>query len=749
MAVKITMKVEPVVGYTFGGSETQGNASMKEVLGGKGANLAEMASIGVPVPAGFTIPCSASVRYKGYKDNGPAMGAFLNSLWVSVFKGLKFIQQVEGELALVSVRSGSRVSMPGMMDTILNVGITSANLDAHIEKMGARTTYDSYRRLIQMYSSVALGVPMDKFEAILTEERVAAGVATDAELSARVLSQVVTRYLALLESLNVEFPDTFEEQLQGAILSVFRSWDNPRAVEYRKINGIPEEWGTAVNVQAMVFGNLNDKSATGVLFTRDPATGQNQVVGEYLVNAQGEDVVAGIRTPLPLSDMASWNPEILDSLVETVSTLENHYKDMQDVEFTIQDGKLYILQTRNGKRSAASAFRIAYDLAEEGLITKDEAVGRVNQKQLLAMMQNSLDPKFNMAPHLVGTAAGGGLVTGVAVFTSERAVNCTEPCILVRSETDPEDIAGMNAAVGILTSTGGITSHAAVVARGMNKSCVVGATALTIGDSDPAMTQAVISPSGPAFKEGTKITLDGATGNVWVGVDVPVIAGGSSPEVRSIIGWGMQKHGSVSERLDFNTFSPADIDAAVAEATSSSIYIDTALFEPVPGQDLGPMVSRIKVLGFALAASTKVTEVILDMTPLAHLLPAPDVVFYSMFGLSEDNATVPAIIVNALKSWPKAVTAMTSVRSFMPLDKGLCDALKSYGFSLHSHIRTVADLLEAKGPVQITPGVISSVFGGEDAYKKMCSMVEVATGNSIGGKIPRPVYWYDFFSEAA
>lgn len=365
-----------------------------------------------------------------------------------------------------------------------------------------------------------------------------------------------------------------------------------------------------------MFGNLNDKSATGVLFTRDPSNRRRiQIVGEYLVNAQGEDVVAGIRTPPPLSAMEEWNPDMLNEIVTVVSKLEDHYRDMQDWEFTVQDGALYILQTRNGKRSAASAFKIAYDMVEEGVISKEEAVGRVNQKQLLAMMQNSIDPKFNEPPSFSGTAAGGGIASGVVVFTSSAAINCTEPCILVRRETDPDDIGGMNAAAGILTATGGITSHAAVVARAMNKSCVVGASVLIIADIYPTMTSAVVSPSGPSFKAADKITIDGATGNVWVGTNVPVVAGGSSPEVKAIVGWAMEKAGGVSERLDFSLITVEGINAAVAEAVSTSLYVDTALFEPLPVGDLAPMIFKIKALGFALKDS-KATEIIVNMRPM-------------------------------------------------------------------------------------------------------------------------------------
>ena len=411
-----------------------------------------------------------------------------------------------------------------MMDTILNVGMTSDTLENWKGVLGERAALDCYRRLIQMYSSVAMGVPMELFESALEELKESVGVKTDSELNADHMNRLVVRYLAIVASQGWAFPNTLVEQLSGAVEAVFKSWNNPRAVEYRKIHGYSDSWGTAVTVQSMVFGNMNDKSATGVVFTRCPSTGLNEITGEFLVNAQGEDVVAGTRTPDPIHTMESWDCEAFERLTTILEKLELHYGDMQDVEFTVQDGKLYILQTRNAKRSPAAAFKVAHDLAQEGVISTEQAVSRVSQSQLLALVSAAIDPKFKEDPHLVGIAAGGSVVSGKAVFSSADAVNCKEPCILVRKETDPDDIAGMNASVGILTAMGGLTSHAAVVARGMHKSCVVGCTSMAV------MGDAAHLPGGKSIHAGSKVTIDGSTGNVWVGVDVPIVSGGMTPE---------------------------------------------------------------------------------------------------------------------------------------------------------------------------------------------------------------------------
>jgi phosphoenolpyruvate synthase/pyruvate phosphate dikinase len=460
MGIKLTYKVQhkfpTIKPYRFGKINDE-SVGGKEVLGGKGQGLFEMANLGLPVPSGFTLPCEASVLYNECTGKPSALAAYMHHLWSETKVGLDYIQETMGGVTLLSVRSGSRISMPGMLDSILNVGITSTTLPYWVETLGPRAAYDSYRRLIQMYSSIALGVPMSVFDTILDTLKKEFKVTSDTEITDIGMKVVAETYLATLESMGIEFPNTQALQLRGAIVAVFKSWDNPRAQQYRELNNIPYEWGTAVTIQSMVFGNLNDQSATGVLFTRDPSTGINEITGEFLVNAQGEDVVAGVRTPLALNEMTEWNEGIFWELGGVVNVLETHYKDMQDVEFTIQDGKLYILQTRTGKRSAKAAFKIARDLAIEGVISKQEAVAKVTSSQLLAIMQDTIDPAFNIPPAFTGIAAGGGLVSGVAVFDLTSAINCTTPCILVRHETSPDDLMGINAAVGILTATGGLT----------------------------------------------------------------------------------------------------------------------------------------------------------------------------------------------------------------------------------------------------------------------------------------------------
>lgn len=742
MAVTVTIASKPPIKIYRFGPTSEGSASMKDVLGGKGANLAEMSSLGVPVPPGFTIPCSASVQFKEVKNSAPAASAFFTSLWAEVAAGIEYLKESNGYLPLVSVRSGARVSMPGMMDTILNVGLTSSNVEEWASKIGERAAFDSYRRLIQMYSSVALGVPMEKFEEILADARKEAGVKTDSELSADYLRRTVTRYLKMVSGLGMEFPDTFEDQLNGAILAVFKSWDNPRAIEYRKINSIPDEWGTAVNVQSMVFGNFNDQSATGVLFTRDPASGENCIVGEFLINAQGEDVVAGIRTPQPLADMVEWNQSILDSLVEYVSMLEEHYRDMQDVEFTIQDGKLYLLQTRNGKRSAQAAFKIAYDMVQEGMITAKESSGRITQRQLFAVMQDSIDPKFNVKPDLIGIAAGGGLATGVAVFSSDDAVNCTEPCILVTPETDPDDIAGMNAAVGILTATGGMTSHAAVVARGMNKSCVVGATELIV-EGNYAHTANSIT-----VNKFTKVTIDGSTGSVWFATQVPVIPGGSSPEVKALIGWAMEDLSGISDRIDLtNAMDSEEILQAVTSSVCSSIYVDTAMLESINSMNLDKLKLSMNHLRVALTASAA-QEIVVDLTTMDDHLSAPDVVFNSIFGLSKDHDQHILIAkVSSMVDWASSLKEKIMVKIPPDADPVVTNRLTKAGFKITGFISTVADLLNASGPVQVSEAVLKNVFGGAEAYKALCAMIESNTGNALTGVLGVPVYWYDFLNK--
>ncbi|HEY0819771.1 MAG TPA: PEP/pyruvate-binding domain-containing protein [Rhizobacter sp.] len=505
--------------YRFGPKLADGDASMKELLGGKGANLAEMAKLGLPVPPGVTIPTTLCTSYQGM--NASARSELCMALAVKVLGDLQqFVVPEFGYLPLLSVRSGARVSMPGMMDTILNVGMTTANVAEWKGRIGHRAALDSYRRLIQMYGCTVHGMEHHAFEDILQGSKNAAGAKSDADLSADALEIVVAHYLARYENaVGMPFPQDVTTQLAGCIGAVFGSWENERAIEYRIANKIPHDWGTAVTVQSMVFGNMNDQSATGVLFTRNPNDGTPGLFGEFLINAQGEDVVAGIRTPEPLSKMEGWNEKVFDELVATATQMEAHARDMQDMEFTVQDGKLFILQTRNGKRSAKAAFKIAFDLASAETISWPDAVKRVTGKQYMALKRPQIDPKFATKPTVVGLPAAGSVVTGVAVMSAEAAKQSKVPCVLVTKETTPDDFGGMMASVGILTQTGGATSHAAVVARGMDKCCVVGASAMKLGVT---------------VKAGDKVTIDGATGRVWVNIDVPVLAGGVTKEAAYI-----------------------------------------------------------------------------------------------------------------------------------------------------------------------------------------------------------------------
>ena len=507
--------------YRFGGGTAEGSAAMKDLLGGKGANLAEMARIGIPVPPGFTITTEVC-RY--YYANG---GRYPEGMEEEVKAGIAFLEEQTGRRfgdpenpLLVSVRSGAPVSMPGMMDTILNLGLNDRSVEAIAGKIDPRFAYDSYRRLIAMYGNVVLGFKDergDPFDRLMQGFKREKGAATDLDLSAEDLKELVDRFKAYYKERGQEFPQDPWEQLWGAIGAVFRSWNNERAIAYRRLNRIPDDMGTAVNVQAMVFGNLNARSGTGVAFTRDPATGENVLYGEYLLAAQGEDVVAGIRTPKPIAELEKDMPEVYKQLLEVREKLERHYRDMQDLEFTIEDGKLYLLQTRTGKRTGFAAVRIAVEMEREGLITKEEAILRIDPaEQVYQLLQPIFDPEEKRKAKVIakGLAAGPGAATGRIVFFPDDAVELSkkEPVILVREETSPEDVEGMFAAAGILTARGGLTSHAAVVARQVGKVAVVGCEELEI-DYD----NRTITARGVTLKEGDWISIDGFTGEVLEG----------------------------------------------------------------------------------------------------------------------------------------------------------------------------------------------------------------------------------------
>ena len=497
----------------------EGNANMRDLLGGKGANLAEMTGLGLPVPRGFTITTEACTRY--YQD-GQTIAPEIEE---EIYKVLKETEEIVGKKFgdpenpfLVSVRSGARVSMPGMMDTILNLGLND-EVVVGLAKLtnNERFAFDSYRRFIQMFSDVVMGISKSKFDKIFDSIKEKYNATYDTELNAEHLKEVVSEYKKLYKAeMGEEFPQDPKKQLMEAVKAVFRSWDNPRAIVYRRLNDIPSDWGTAVNVQEMVYGNMGNDSGTGVAFTRNPATGEKKLYGEFLINAQGEDVVAGIRTPEPIDRLKEINPEVYQQFVQIAEILEKHYKDMQDMEFTIERGKLFMLQTRSGKRTAAAAVKIAVDLVKEGMLTREEALMKIDPKQL----DKHLHPDFDqdelkkVQPIAKGLPASPGAATGKIYFSAEDAVEAAskgEPVILVRLETSPEDIEGMNAAQGILTGRGGMTSHAAVVARGMGTCCVSGCGEIRIFEEEKYF----IDKNDKKYVEGDWISLDGSTGNVY------------------------------------------------------------------------------------------------------------------------------------------------------------------------------------------------------------------------------------------
>ena len=543
----------------------EGNANMRELLGGKGANLAEMTNLGLPIPQGFTVTTEACTKY--YED-GKTISQEIQD---QIFAALKTLEEIQGKKfgdnsdpLLVSVRSGARASMPGMMDTILNLGLNDIAVEGFAAKTGnPRFAYDSYRRFIQMYSDVVMEVPKSYFEKIIDELKAEKGVHFDTELTTEDLKELVKRFKAVYkENMNgEEFPQDPTEQLMGAVKAVFRSWDNPRAIVYRRMNDIPGDWGTAVNVQAMVFGNMGETSGTGVAFTRNPSTGEKGIYGEYLINAQGEDVVAGVRTPQPISKLAEDLPECYKEFMELAHKLENHYCDMQDMEFTIQEGKLYFLQTRNGKRTAPAAIQIACDLVDEGMIDEKEAVLRIDAKSLDQLLHPTFDKDSLKAGEVIGQAlpASPGAAAGKVVFTAEEAKELGkggkgERVVLVRLETTPEDIEGMVAAQGILTVRGGMTSHAAVVARGMGTCCVSGCGEIKINEEAKQFEL-----GGYTFHEGDYISLDGTTGKIYKG-DIKTVEASVSGNFGRIMAWA-DKYRALKVRT--NADNPRDTRNAV------------------------------------------------------------------------------------------------------------------------------------------------------------------------------------------
>ena len=539
----------------------EGNASMRNLLGGKGANLAEMTKIGLPVPQGFTVTTEACTRY--YEDGKTIGEDIVEQIYAALAETEKICGKKFGDLEnpfLVSVRSGARASMPGMMDTILNLGLNDvavkglANLTEN-----ERFAYDSYRRFIQMFSDVVMEIPKSFFERVLDEIKESKGAKYDTDLNAEDMKEIVVRFKEIYkEKMGVEFPQDPKVQLMEAIKAVFRSWDNPRAIYYRRMNDIPSDWGTAVNVQSMVFGNMGNTSGTGVAFTRDPSTGEKKLYGEYLINAQGEDVVAGIRTPQKIETLQQVMPEVYEQFVNIAQTLENHYRDMQDMEYTIERGKLYMLQTRNGKRTAAAALKIAVDLVNEGMITTDEAILKVEPKQLDSLLHPQFDAvALKKAKEIaMGLAASPGAACGMVYFTAEEATAAAKTgkkVVLVRLETSPEDIEGMAHAQGILTARGGMTSHAAVVARGMGTCCVAGCGALRVDEEAKTATIGDV-----VFHEGDWMSIDGSTGKVYAEA-IPTVDASVSGDFATLMGWA-----DAARKLGVRTNADNPHDAAVA-----------------------------------------------------------------------------------------------------------------------------------------------------------------------------------------
>jgi pyruvate,orthophosphate dikinase len=545
--------------YYFGDGKAEGNKDMKDLLGGKGSGLAEMTNIGIPVPPGFTITTEACIYYQTHHSYPPGLEEEINANLKRLEKSMgRGFGDPENPL-LVSVRSGAKISMPGMMDTVLNLGLNEETLKGLAKQTSnLRLAYDSYRRFIQMFGEIVLEVDQKKFEEIMEEVKREKGIKLDTELSADDLRLIADRFKELIKKeKGREFPTCPFEQLKMAIIAVFNSWNNPRAKTYRRLHNIPDDLGTAVNIQTMVFGNMGERSGTGVAFTRDPATGEKTFYGEYLLNAQGEDVVAGIRTPAPISKLKEELPEVYHQLIGIYNTLEAHYKDMQDIEFTIEDGKLYMLQTRTGKRTAKAAVKIAVDMVKEGLISKEEALLRVEPSQLEQLLHPSVDPSSKKEVISKGLAASPGAATGRVVFTADDAcrwVEGGERVILVRNETSPDDIHGMAVAQGILTARGGMTSHAAVVARGMGKCCVTGCEAVVVDEKEKRFKVGDL-----IIKEGDFITLDGGTGEVMLG-ELPMVEPELTQEMLTFLKWADEvKRLGVRANAD----TPADAKKAV------------------------------------------------------------------------------------------------------------------------------------------------------------------------------------------
>lgn len=698
---------------------SEGDASMKNLLGGKGANLCEMTGLGLPVPQGFTVSTEACIRY--YDDGKKIAPEIVDQIFAALAESEKINGKKFGDLQnpfLVSVRSGARVSMPGMMDTILNLGLNDVSVQG-LAKLtnNERFAYDSYRRFIQMFSDVVMEVEKKKFEHILEEVKHENNAKHDTDLSAENLKEVVKRYKKLyLEEKGSEFPQDPKEQLLEAVQAVFRSWENPRANVYRRMNDIPSDWGTAVNVQAMVFGNMGDDSGTGVAFTRNPSTGENKLYGEYLMNAQGEDVVAGIRTPQPISSLEQVNKAVYDQFQDIANKLENHYRDMQDMEFTIERGKLYMLQTRNGKRTAAAALKIAVDLVNENMITKLDAILKVDPKQLDALLHPQFDGAALKAakPMGKGLPASPGAACGQVYFTAEAAVEAAksgQKVILVRQETSPEDIEGMYAAQGILTARGGMTSHAAVVARGMGTCCVAGCGELKINEDAKVFTC-----GDRKFVEGDFISIDGGTGNIY-GEAIATTKAQVTGDFATLMSWADEMR---TLKVRTNADTPRDAAQAV-EFGAEGIGLcrtEHMFFEE----------DRIPAVREMIVAKTEESR----RRALAKLLPMQRSDFVGIF-----KAMGPRPVTIRFLDPP--------LHEFLPqADEDIASLAKEMGLTFDDLKATVADLHEFN-PMLGHRGCRLSVTYPEIAEMQTRAVIEAAiavkkeTGNAVVPEIMIPL----------
>ncbi len=689
---------------------SEGNASMKNLLGGKGANLAEMTTLGLPVPPGFTVTTEACIDYYAKKKVvSPEIIKQIDDALAAVEKNVGKKLGDPANPFLVSVRSGARASMPGMMDTILNLGLNSATVEG-LAKLtnNPRFAYDSYRRFIQMLSDVVMDISKDNYEHLLTKMKKDRGVKNDTDLTALDMKELAHQFLAKYKELKGEsFPEDPKVQLIEAIKAVFRSWDNPRANTYRMLNSIPYSWGTAVNVQSMVFGNMGDDSGTGVAFSRNPATGENALFGEYLFNAQGEDVVAGIRTPKPISELKKENADIYDQFVKVTKILEDHYHDMQDMEFTIEKGRLYMLQTRNGKRTAQAALKIAIDLVKEGRLTEKEALLKVEPSQLDALLHPGFDPKKLKAakPITSGLAASPGAATGHIVFTAEHAKKVASksyPVVLVRQETSPEDIEGMIVASGILTSRGGMTSHAAVVARGMGTCCVAGAGDVHVDEH--AQTMEI---NGVTYKEGDWISLDGSTGKVY-GEQIPTVDATLSPEFATLMEWA-DKYRQLEVRANADTPKDAKVAYNFGAQGIGLCRTEHMFFEA----------DRIPAIREMIVAENLEER----QKALAKLLPMQRQDFIGLY--------------REMKGYPVTVRYLDPpLHEFLPQEeKDIIALAKEMGITVE-HLKKTIDELHETNPMLGHRGVRLSVTYPEIAEMQTRAVIEAAiVVNKEGGKV--------------